>query len=320
MTPTLNERTDAWLAPQAIIKEGVSRTLDLLREWRTLFDALHELHAGLLQSAKEDYTTDHVDRGTAYHDAAFRVALLIGGEATPKPEAAPAPASRSDEAQSVEPQTDWRKTELDIARADGWREAVIAAREGARLIPPDGKDGLHNFAAQTVLKAVEASARRMAGVRFADDPDDAMARILERMAEAPSATGVLVERADLEVLCNELNNPQEASEETQPATWGDDVCTGGWMDTTKRPSHRQEQSASEPGRVDSLSHAYGEGWVTKFTVATDPTALDEAWAQIKASSSPPTHGGLYSRDYIRAIDHALEILTRLGATDAAWRK
>lgn len=69
------------------------------------------------------------------------------------------------DARSVEPQSDWLATQLAIARQDGWREAVIAARDGQRLIPPDGK-GLHNFAAETVVRAVEKGARK-AGVRFA---------------------------------------------------------------------------------------------------------------------------------------------------------
>ncbi len=51
-------------------------------------------------------------------------------------------------------------------RADGWREAVIAAREGARLIPPDRAGSVYHFAAETVVLAVEAGAKA-AGVRFA---------------------------------------------------------------------------------------------------------------------------------------------------------
>lgn len=68
---------------------------------------------------------------------------------------------------SVEPQVDVIAQAKDIAYQDGWRDAVLAARDGRRTIPPDrDPDHVHAFAAGTVLRAVEAGAKA-AGVRFA---------------------------------------------------------------------------------------------------------------------------------------------------------
>ena len=68
-----------------------------------------------------------------------------------------------------------RRRQMDqsqlIGYHDGWRAAVLAAREGMRLVPADKGKGddvtVHHFAAEIVVKAVEAGARK-AGVRFAD--------------------------------------------------------------------------------------------------------------------------------------------------------
>lgn len=54
-------------------------------------------------------------------------------------------------------------------RAEGWRAAVLVARDAARLFPPDSRQTLHRFAADTVVKAIEGAAK-MAGVRFIEDP------------------------------------------------------------------------------------------------------------------------------------------------------
>jgi hypothetical protein len=90
---------------------------------------------------------------------------------------------------SVEPQSDWLAAKLNIARADGWREAVICARQASRdLIPPDREaDQVHKFAAETVVRAVEEGART-AGVRFIEAlqnsrNDGASAQEPQRLAE-----------------------------------------------------------------------------------------------------------------------------------------
>jgi hypothetical protein len=71
--------------------------------------------------------------------------------------------------ESIEPQTDWLAAKIAIARADGWREAVIVARQASLdFIPRDWNgEQLHKFAAETIVKAVEQGASH-AGVRFAE--------------------------------------------------------------------------------------------------------------------------------------------------------
>jgi hypothetical protein len=68
-----------------------------------------------------------------------------------------------------------RRRQMDqsqlIGYRDGWRAAVLAARDGMRLVPSDKGNGdgvtVHHFAAEIVVKSVEAGARK-AGVRFSD--------------------------------------------------------------------------------------------------------------------------------------------------------
>lgn len=421
MTPTLNERTDAWLNCG---ETQFPTVVGLLREWRALSDALRELHAG-------------------------RLHIVFDGP--PCPTAGRFVECENDVGQSINA-GEWAE------RPDGFWELVVSK------LPPASRG---------------------------DDaqPGGAMARILERMAEAPSATGVLVERADLQTLCNALNNPSDRQEQAAPqdyvdfyerefyslsnfsaftlewenwrfdtseaayhfmkfpvglsirqdirlapsaheafklaekfkwmrrddwddvkveimrkilrakaeqheyvrrklletgdrqlieCSWRDDFWGWGanrdgqnmlgklWMEIRAElrgsPSARQEQSASEPGLPGTSAEggpASKESPSTQLACAeagepridqpsalkradadepsqtavpamspdrpeARPMPLDEAWAQINAQINAlggrPTHGGLYSQGYVRAIDEALAILTRLGATDAAWRK
>lgn len=88
-------------------------------------------------------------------------------------------------AKSVEPQ----KTTADLmdeayerGKRVGWMNAVIAARSGARLIAPDtDQTHLHHFAAETVVKEVEAGARA-AGVRFTEPQDSRKEQATEIIA------------------------------------------------------------------------------------------------------------------------------------------
>ena len=66
-----------------------------------------------------------------------------------------------------------------------------------------------------------------------------------------------------------------------------------------------------------VAHA---GWMSESGVTDErPTALDKAWAEINALGGTFAADDLAAKGFCEAIDKALAILERLGATDAAWR-
>lgn len=93
----------------------------------------------------------------------------------------------------------------DIAYADGWRAAVVCARQGARLFPPDTKESLHRFGADTVMKAVERGAVE-AGVRMLNEAGDiipsALSTTQAELAEARANIETL--EGALRVIVNDL--------------------------------------------------------------------------------------------------------------------
>lgn len=51
-----------------------------------------------------------------------------------------------------------KSTAQFVAESNVWHDAILVAREAAALFPPDSKESLHRFGADTVVRAIEKAA------------------------------------------------------------------------------------------------------------------------------------------------------------------